>query len=122
MPCQTAPVLYGDQQTGARGGPPNYKAPTHHRPAARAASDVPISPAPSSELPVPADVLSQVFAAIRAEAAERGKSLGRLTQRGLEILRSFSRGMSYARIAEEREVLPVTVRNAVYGIQRKLDD
>ena len=28
VPSQTAPVLYGDQQTGARGGPPNYKAPT----------------------------------------------------------------------------------------------
>ena len=29
--------------------------------------------------------------------------------------------MSYARIAEVREVKPVTIRNAVYGIQRKLE-
>ena len=28
--------------------------------------------------------------------------------------------MSYARIAEAREVKPVTIRNAVHGIQRKL--
>ena len=28
--------------------------------------------------------------------------------------------MSYARIAEEREIKPVTVRNAIYGIQQKL--
>ena len=74
----------------------------------------------AGELRVPADVLSRVFAAIRAEAAEGGKSLGGLTQRELEILESFCRGMSYAKMAEEREVLPVTVRNAVYGIQRKL--
>ena len=29
--------------------------------------------------------------------------------------------MSYARIAEAREVKPMTIRNAVYGIQRKLE-
>ena len=28
--------------------------------------------------------------------------------------------MSYARIAEGRGIKPVTVRNAIYGIQRKL--
>ena len=28
--------------------------------------------------------------------------------------------MSYARIAEAREIKPVTARNAIYGIQRKL--
>ena len=29
--------------------------------------------------------------------------------------------MSYARIAEARGVRPVTVRNAIYGIQQKLN-
>ena len=71
----------------------------------------------AGEMRVPADVLSRVFARIRAEAEQGGgKGLGGLTRRELEILTSFCRGMSYARIAEEREVLPVTVRNAVYGI------
>ena len=28
--------------------------------------------------------------------------------------------MSYARIAEQRGIRPVTVRNAIYGIQEKL--
>ena len=43
-----------------------------------------------------------------------------LTPREREILISFAHGMSYARIAAERGVQPVTVRNAVYGIQHKL--
>ena len=44
--------------------------------------------------------------------------LSRLTAR--EILRMFARGMSYEEIAEARGNQPMTVRNAVYGIQRKL--
>ena len=43
-----------------------------------------------------------------------------LTPREREILVSFAQGMSYARIAEARGIKPVTVRNAVYGIQQKL--
>ena len=35
-----------------------------------------------------------------------------LTPREGEILISFARGMSYARIEEERETKPVTARNA----------
>ena len=33
----------------------------------------------------------------------------------------FCRGLSYARIAELREVRPVTIRNAIYAIQGKLE-
>ena len=40
-----------------------------------------------------------------------------LTPREREILISFARSMSYARIEEERETKPLTARNAVYGIQ-----
>ncbi len=43
-----------------------------------------------------------------------------LTRREQEILVSFARGMSYAQIAEAMESKPVTVRNAIYGVQRKL--
>ncbi len=74
----------------------------------------------AGELRVPADVVRRAFAAIRAGAEQKEKGPGALTQRDLEILRSFCRGMSYARIAEARGVKPVTIRNAVYAIQSKL--
>ena len=75
----------------------------------------------AGELRVPADVVTRVFARIRA-GAEQGeeKGLAGLTQRDLEILGSFCRGMSYRAIAEAREVKPVTIRNAVYAMQGKL--
>ena len=76
----------------------------------------------AGELRVPTDVVRRVFAGIRA-GAEKGeeKGLARLTQRDLEIVTLFSRGMSYAGIAEAREVKPVTIRNAIYSIQSKLE-
>ena len=56
----------------------------------------------------------------------RGPSLlvyenGPLTQREQEILALFCQGMSYAQIAEVRRVKPVTIRNAIYAIQSKLE-
>ena len=75
----------------------------------------------AGELRVPADVVTRVFARIRAEAEDgEEKGLARLTKRDIEILTSFCRGMSYGKIAEAREVKPVTIRNAVYAIQGKL--
>ena len=73
------------------------------------------------ELRVPPEVVTRVFAGLRGgtgqeDAAHRAG----LTKREREILICFSMGMSYARIAEERGVQPVTVRNAIYGIQGKL--
>lgn len=47
--------------------------------------------------------------------------LDQLTAREREILRMFAQGMSYAEIAEARgNRNPMTVRNAVYNIRRKL--
>ena len=73
------------------------------------------------ELRVPAEVVTRVFAGIR-DAARAGDAPDRidLTRREREILISFATGMSYARIAEERGIKPVTARNAIYGIQAKL--
>ena len=70
------------------------------------------------ELRLPSEVVKRVFAEKRSSA--RRRDAGGLTPREREILTSFARGMSYARIAAEREIQTVTVRNAVYSIQHKL--
>ncbi len=73
------------------------------------------------EYRIPGDVIRSVFAGIRA-AAEQKKTqeLGRLTQRDQEILTLFAQGLSYAQIAQARNNQPLTIRNAIYGIQDKL--
>ena len=75
----------------------------------------------AGELRLPAEVVTSVFAGIRA-SAKGGDAADRagLTAREREILVSFATGMSYAQIAKDRGIKPVTVRNAVYGIQAKL--
>ena len=72
----------------------------------------------AGEMPVPPDVVRRVFARIRREA--KAAEEDELTGREKEMLASFCRGMSYAAIAEARGVKPVTIRNALYGIQSKL--
>ena len=73
------------------------------------------------ELRLPADVVRRTFEAIRgAGKTEDAAAAAGLTPRERAILVSFARGMSYARIAEARGIKPVTVRNAIYGVQRKL--
>ena len=67
-----------------------------------------------------AEVVRRVFAGVRRGTQEEEPGPGDLTRRDREILALFCRGMSYARIAGAREVKPVTICNAVYGIQRKL--
>ena len=73
------------------------------------------------ELRLPAELVRGVVAAVRcvSEAGDAAKAAG-LTAREREILVSFAGGMTYARIAEQRGIRPVTVRNAIYGIQQKL--
>ena len=73
------------------------------------------------EYRLPAEVVRGVFAAVRdaAEVGDPADAAG-LTAREREILVSFAGGMSYARIAEQRSIKPVTVRNAIYVIQEKL--
>ena len=67
------------------------------------------------------NVLRLVFADVRA-SAQRKKTHGQgeLTRREREILTLFAQGLSYAKIADARGNQPVTVRNAIYGIQNKL--
>ena len=72
------------------------------------------------ELRLPADVVRRTFEAIRGAGKTEDAAAAGLTPREREILVSFAQGMSYARIAEARGIKPVTVRNAIYGIQQKL--
>ena len=75
----------------------------------------------SGEYRIPAGSMGRVFAEIRASAQhEKASKPGRLTQREREILTLFAQGLSYAKIADVRGNQPVTVRNAIYGIQDKL--
>ena len=70
---------------------------------------------------LPSEIVTRAFEAIRGsgKAGDVAQVAG-LTLRERDILVSFARGMSYARIAEARGINAVTVRNAIYGIQRKL--
>ena len=73
------------------------------------------------ELSVPVEVVRRAFEEIRCTGVRGDPAVAAgLTQRERQILVSFAQGMSYARIAQTRGVKPVTVRNAVYGIQQKL--
>ena len=74
----------------------------------------------SGELRVPVEIVRRAFEEIRGGGRAGDATAAGLTSREREILVSFALGMSYARIAEARGIKPVTVRNAIYGIQQKL--
>ena len=74
----------------------------------------------SGELRVPVEIVRRAFEEIRGGGRAGDATAAGLTQREREILVSVSQGMSYARIAEARGIKPVTVRNAIYCIQKKL--
>ena len=70
---------------------------------------------------IPANAIKRVFAEIRAEDPQKSPpGLSRLTAREREIVALFAQGLSYAKIADVRGIRPVTVRNAIYGVQDKL--
>ena len=74
------------------------------------------------EYRIPGEALRRVLAGIRhAPQPEDGPPLEDLTDREREMLTLFVRGRSYSDIAEARGLQPVTVRNAIYNIQRRLD-
>ena len=75
----------------------------------------------NGEYRIPAEAIRRAFAGIRAASEQAGTPRpGRLTAREREILTLFAQGLSYAEIAEIRGNRPLTVRNAIYGIQNKL--
>ena len=65
--------------------------------------------------------MRRVLAGIRtAPRPSGGSTLDSITVRERELLALFARGRSYAEIGEARGIQPITARNAVYNIQRKL--
>ncbi len=71
------------------------------------------------ELRLPVDLVKRTFASIRGRVATAAAD--NLTARERQILTAFATGMSYAQIAEARGIKPVTVRNAIYDIQHKVN-
>ena len=73
------------------------------------------------EYRIPSNVLRSVFEGIRGTAEQKTTDSPKsLTQRDREILTLFAQGLSYAEIAEARNIQPLTIRNAIYSIQDKL--
>ena len=71
---------------------------------------------------IPAEILKRMFAEIRAaDRMNNEPEHRRLTQRESDILTLFAQGLTYAKIAEVRGIQPLTVRNAIYRIQDKLN-
>ena len=73
------------------------------------------------EFRIPGDVVRNLLSGRRSsERWGSSSSAVRLTARQREILTLFAQGLSYAQIAEVRGKRPLTIRNSIYGIQRKL--
>ena len=73
------------------------------------------------EYRIPGDVIRRVFSGVRAATRQADPpGLEKLTAREREILTLFAKGLSYAQIGEVRGSRPLTIRNAIYGIQSKL--
>ena len=75
----------------------------------------------AGELRLPATVVRRVFSGIRGKAEPADEPvLAGLSKREQEILTLFSQGLSYAQIGEAKGNSPVTIRNTIYRIERKL--
>ena len=72
------------------------------------------------EFRVQGEAARQLLSGMGRGAAPAAPDLERLTMREREILRMFAQGMTYADIGAARGNNPMSVRNAVYAIQKKL--
>ena len=71
------------------------------------------------EFRIPADIAQHLFVRMR-EGLEKQPEQEMLTDREREILGLYCRGMSFKDISEIRRNSRVTIRNAIYAIQNKL--
>jgi DNA-binding NarL/FixJ family response regulator len=73
------------------------------------------------EFRIPGEVIRQLLVGRRpSQRGTASTEMRRLTTRQQEILTLFAQGMSYSQIAEFRGKRPLTIRNSIYGIQKKL--
>ena len=73
------------------------------------------------EFRIPGNSARRLARAVRGPLGDGAvERLGELTDREVEILKQFAGGLSYQEIGDVREVSPLTVRNAVSGVQKKL--
>ncbi len=73
------------------------------------------------EFRIPGNAARRLARAVRGPLGDgAGERLETLTDREVEILKQFAEGLSYQEIGDVREVSPLTVRNAVSGVQKKL--
>jgi len=73
------------------------------------------------EFRIPGSAARRLSKVVRRRAPDPGgEQLDSLTEREKEILKLFAEGMTYEEIGEVRNNSPLTVRNAVYSIQKKL--
>ena len=75
----------------------------------------------AGEIRIPADVMRRMFAELRSvPAIGNFPAVSVLTTREQQILTLYCQGLSYAQIADATGRRPLTIRNSIYGIQRKL--
>ena len=73
------------------------------------------------EFRIPGNAARRLARAVRGPLEDGAvERLETLTDREVEILKQFAEGLSYQEIGDVREVSPLTVRNAVSGVQKKL--
>ena len=73
------------------------------------------------EFRIPGNAARRLARAVRGPLEDGAvERLETLTDREVEILKQFATGLSYQEIGDVRAVSPLTVRNAVSGIQKKL--
>ncbi len=73
------------------------------------------------EFRIPGGAARRLSSVVRRRAPDSGgELLDSLTEREKEILKLFAEGLTYEEIGEVRNNSPLTVRNAVYNIQKKL--
>ena len=73
------------------------------------------------EFRIPGDAARRLARAVRGPLGDGvAERLAGLTDREVEILKQFAAGLSYQEIGDVREISPLTVRNAVSGVQKKL--
>ena len=74
------------------------------------------------EFRIPGSAVRRLSRAVRNDSLESvPEPLNALTEREREILKLFAGGLSYQEIGERRNISALTVRNAMSGIQRKLE-